>query len=205
MMILMAIWSKVKSSRLLQAIILGLLLFSGGYLLGRAHKVPAKVETHAVADVVTKQKLADALKIQQDLQEQLTQAKKTITELSSHKVVHTHTEKKPDGTLVTDTTTTTDTEKNTNSTTDTSQKVVDNTSTVDNKTSTTDTTSHTDTKTISTPMVKDHWYAGVSAALSLKGVSDPGVELKYRLIGPFWLGASVDTSFSVRGTLGVSF
>jgi hypothetical protein len=199
------LWPKVKNSKVFWAVIVALALFSGGYLLGRNHKVPAQIIEHTVVDQTTAQKLQEALKTQEDLKQQLTVAQQTISDLKTHQVVKEHIIHEKNGTTIEDKTTTTDTSKVVDKTTDTSKTTEKQVASSDSKTVDTKTTTHTDTTKIMTPMVKDKWFAGASMGLGLKGFTTPGVELKYRLIGPFWLGAAATTAPEFRLGAGVSF
>src|SRR5271157_1389632 len=105
------IWSKVKNNKIFWVIAVALALFLSGYLMGRNHKVPTKVVEHTVTDQVTIQKLQEALKVQEDLKQQLSIAQNTISDMKLHEVVKVHVVHEKDGTVVVDKITTTDENK----------------------------------------------------------------------------------------------
>ena len=199
------LWNKIKTSKTFWFGLFAVCLFGGGYSAGRLHKIPTKIEVHTVQDTTVKKQLDESIKVQSDLKQQLSTAQNTIAELKTTKVTHTHTIHRKDGTSVTDTTVSSTSDKTSKTNTESSKTTVTNTTSVDSKKQVETITSHTDTKTITTPLVKDNWYVGLSTQIGLSGFSKPGIEVRRRIIGPFWLGASIDTSFSGRASIGVSF
>src|SRR5271167_4532077 len=92
------IWSKVRNSKIFWAVIVAITLFLGGYVIGRHHKIPEKIVEHTVTDQVSVQKLQEALKVQQNLQQQLSIAQATITDMKLHQVTEIHIVHEKDGT-----------------------------------------------------------------------------------------------------------
>lgn len=211
------VWDKLKNSKIFWAVVVGIVLFGGGYAAGIHHKVPVKIEEHTIEDVVSKQKLAESEKLVRSLQEQLTVAQLQITDLKSHVKTVVRIVKTKDGTTTIDKTTESDTTKTVVDKTDTTKNTTDTTVATKDKTVETDTKSHTDVTKITTPLIKDKYYLGLSAGLSLKGIGDPGLEFKYRVFDlgriSLWSGAEVivpvpdfkPQNIQGRLSLGVSF
>lgn len=176
------VWDKLKNSKIFWAVVVGVVLFGGGYGLGIHHKVPAQIVEHKIEDVESKQKLVESQKLVASLQQQLTVAESQITDLKTHVKTVVHIVKQKDGTVVVDKTTESDTDKHTDEKKNTTETTNSTTIVTDDKKVDTDTKSHTDMTKITTPLIKDKYYLGLSAALSLKGISDPGLEFKYRVL-----------------------
>lgn len=75
------------------------------------------------------------------------------------------------------------------------------------------TEARTETKTeVITEYARDDWMVGASAGYSWADVAGGrlgspvyGLEVRRRILGPFWLGVAGDSERSVRGTVSVSF
>lgn len=211
------VWSKLKNSKIFWAFVVGIALFVGGYAVGIHHKVPAKIEEHQVEDVVSKQKLAEAQKTIASLQQQITVDQTQISELKTHVKTVTHIVYAKDGSKTVDKTTESDTDKTVDNKTDEKTNTNQTVASTDNKTVETDTKTHTDTTIKITPLVKDKYYLGLSAGLSLNGISDPGLEFKYRFLDlgrvSGWAGGELVApvpdfkvqNIQLRLSLGVSF
>lgn len=211
------LWDKLKNSKIFWAVVVGLALFGGGYGLGLHHKVPAQIVEKKVEDVETKKQLVEAQKVISSLQSQLTVAQNQITDLKTHVKTVVHIVKQKDGTVVVDKSTETDTNKHTDEKTNTTATTNSTTVATDDKKVDTDTKSHTDITKITTPLIKDKYYLGLSAGLSLKGIGDPGLEFKYRVFDlgrvSIWSGAELiipvpdfkAQNIQGRLSLGVSF
>ncbi len=137
--LLSKIWAKMSAfakAHPVWAVEIGVLLlvFGMGVLAGyRLFHKPPNVQTveKLVEDVVSKQQLQIATQHLAELQQQIDQANQTITDLKTQKHVVIHTDKKPDGEVITDETIEQEMQRQTDSNTDTKkntdQKVVDNT------------------------------------------------------------------------------
>lgn len=211
------LWEKLKNSRIFWAVVVGLVLFGSGLALGVAHKVPVQIVEKRIEDTESKLKLVEAQKTISSLQEQLTVVQAQNTKLKTHVKTVTHIVYQKDGTKTIDKTTESDTDKTTADTTNTTKTTNNTTVATDDKKVDTDNTAHIDVTKISTPMIKDKIYLGLSTKVGLTGFSDPGLEFKYRVIDlgrvSIWAGAEVVVpvpNFQVqnlagRVSLGVSF
>lgn len=210
-------WDKLKNSRSFWTILIGLVLFGGGYILGLQKEVPVQIVEKRVEDTETKQKLIQSEKLISSLQKQLTIAESQITDLKTHVKTVVRIVKQKDGTVIVDRTTESDTSKRTEDNKNVSETTNSNTTVVKNTTVETDIKSHVDTVKITTPLVKDKYYLGLSSGLSLKGITDPGLEFKYRIFDlnrfSLWSGAEIIVptfdfklqDLQGRLSLGVSF
>jgi len=155
-----AIWSNVKGSKLPWLVLVGLVLFGGGYFAGCNRKVPTEVKEKLVEDVVSKQKLKEQMEINLKLQEQLNIKDQTITDLKSHVRVVERIVIKPGGETIVDRTTDTDTSVKTDTKTDTSLTKNTDIDVKDNKDLETDLKSHKEVEKIATPVNTKPWFVG---------------------------------------------
>ena len=212
-------WKKLRASKLfwpLVGIIVALLIFGFGFWTGH-RQVITKTETHTVVDTESKQKLVEALQVQQQLHDQLDVAEKKIVDLNVHRtekvsIVYLH-----DGTKVVEKECTTDVARDTTTTKDTAERKDQDVKVVDNKQVDTATATHMDTKTVTTVMPKDNFYLGLAGEFNVTGFNSLGLEFKYRLLdlgkASVWAGANVFvvvpptqlTSVQAGLSLGTSF
>lgn len=153
------IWSKVKDSKVFWALIVGIVLFGGGYYSGSQKVIPVEYKEKLVEDVVSKQKLKEQLELNISLQQQLETASKTITELKSHVRIVERIVTKPDGTTTVDRTTDTDTTVKTDSDTNTSVVTNSNINVKETKDSELEVKTHKEIEKISKPILKP-WFVG---------------------------------------------
>lgn len=186
--------------------------FGAGFLA--SSRVSPTIETVSVEDTVSKQKLQQAIKVEQELRQQLASAEKTITDLKSNTTEKVRIVYRKDGTTIVDKTTTTNVDTKTETIKNTTEDTTKNTTVTDSKTVETKTDSHKETKTVEMP--KDKFYVGASGSVGLLGLSNPGVEFKYRLLDlgkiSLWTGAEAFVSLpptqlspQFRVSVGISF
>lgn len=211
------LWLKLRDSKLFWACVAGLALLCIGYAVGRNHKVPVKVEQRLVEDTASKQKLQEATRTIESLQQQLTIAQNQVSELKSHVKTVVRIVKQKDGTVTVDRLTESQTDKKTSESTNTSQSTNETKLAAQDKKVESESKTHRETVTTLTPVLKDTLYLGISSQLSLTGFSNPGLELKYRLIAlgmiSGWVGTEVVLplpafkleNIQFRFSLGMSF
>lgn len=156
------IWLKLKDSKIFWALVAGLVLFVGGYYAGNKHEPAVKVVEKTVEDTVSKQKLAEASKTVESLQQQLKIAESKITELKSNVKIVERVVKQKDGTIIIDKTTEKQTEQKTAENKNTDQNT-NNTKVAENtKKTESENTTHKVTEKTTTPIEKS-WFAGPAA------------------------------------------
>lgn len=186
-------------------------LVSGAFLFG-SFACPQReivTETRLVEDTESKQRLVESIKTEQQLRERLSSAENTISELKIHTTEKVKIVYHKDGTRVVEKIKSTDVLHNVDhrqtSTEDRSQQRAS----VEDRNIATDTKSHTEHTT--GVSLKSKFYLGLSGRVNLSGLSDPGLQFKYRLLDlgetSVWTGAEVFslTDPQVRVSIGISF
>jgi hypothetical protein len=174
------LWNNLKSNKIFWSVVIALVLFGGGYLVGMRQEPSVQVIEKKIEDTETKQKLIEAQKLVTSLQSQLTIAQSQITDLKTHVKTVVRVVKTKDGTVTIDKVTESDTSKHVDEKKTTTETV--NNTTVNTNTKVVDTVTKTHVESTVVTLPKDKYYLGLSATVGLKGIFDPGLEFKYRVL-----------------------
>lgn len=183
-------------NKILTACCVVIVAFGGGFIIGQRQEPEVRTETRIIEDTASKQKLVEALELQQRLQKKLETAEKTISDLKVSTKEKVRIVYRKDGTKIVEKEKSTDIDHKTDTSKNTSETEQKDIKAADNKTTEIETKTHTDakTKTVSNP--KDRFYVGVTVPVALSGVGTPGLEFKYRLFdlgtASVWTGAQAD-------------
>jgi hypothetical protein len=213
----MNILEKLKDKFFLSIAFLALCCFAGGYLLGCQKEPIVQVVEKKIEDIETNQKLIEAQKTVSSLQEQLTITQNQVIDMKNHVKTVVRIVKQKDGTVIIDKVTESDTSKHVEEKTNTSSTTNNTVVSANDKVVDTKTKVHTENTTITKPMIKDMYYLGLSSRVGITGISDPGLEFKYRVLDfgrlSGWAGVEIIVPAPVfkveniqgRVSLGVSF
>ncbi len=191
-------------------------LIVGAGVLGHFLLPPKpNIQYEQVVDQTTKTQLDQTIQQRNAFQEQLTIAQNTIVDLKKNVKVVIHKVTVPNGTTTTDTTVTDNSTSTTTTNTNSSDTNTTSSGTDTHTVASSDTTTHVSTKLTQTT-AQARWYLGATVGLGLDtlklkggglitGPLDYGLEAKYRLVGPFWVGGSITTSIKAQLSLGLTF